>query len=158
MIKDSVQEIQSECDRLLALCKDTTRIDISVVSEELKECILALKTEYDKDSALDDNRLKILKSGCESEAIRLEYCLVCANMLDTTRYKQRCQVKDIYERFMTLKRTCKKNICDLMTYYNFADSIYNESKHIIFEMSEEQQELLDILKEVIEKCEKNKLS
>lgn len=158
MIKDSVQEIQSECDRLLALCKDTTRIDISVVSEKLKECILALRTEYDKDSALDDNRLKILKSGCESEAIRLEYCLVCANMIDTTRYKQRCQVKDIYERFMTLKRTCKKNIYDLMTYYNFADLIYNESKHIIFEMSEEQQELLDILKEVIEKCEKNKLS
>lgn len=158
MIKDSVQEIQSECDRLLALCKDTTRIDISVVSEKLKESVLELRTEYEKDSILDDNRLRILKSGCESEAIRLEYCLVCANMLDATRYKQRCQIKDIYERFMILRRTCKKDIYDLMTFYSLADSIYNESKHIIFEMSEEQQELLDILKEVIEKCEKNKLS
>lgn len=145
MIKTSVQEIQQECEKMLEIADSLERIDTYFVASAVRKALANLIAEFNKNCVVDERRIEVLKQQCESAAIRLEYCLVQARALDTSRYEERNLIYDCCKQY-NQKKT--RNI-DVLLFNQFIKDLDNEAGHLIFKLSDEQKQEIALLQEIM---------
>lgn len=148
MVRDSVREIQEACEKMItdAECLNA-RVDVFYNSKVLQSALRELTTEFDKDTVMDDVKIKALKANCESEAITLEYCLALSNVEYRRRYRDRCFVNDAFAVYSNKIRQLRERkdvsaISNQLANYRVLEHIVGESKHLLFELDADSRALL----------------
>ncbi len=145
MVKTSVQEIQQECEKMLEIADSLERIDTYFVASAVRKALINLTTEFNKNCAVDERQVQILKQQCESVAIRLEYCLVQAGALDPFRYEERNLIYSCCKQY-NQKKT--KNI-NVLLFNQFVKELGREAEHLIFKLSDIQKQRISLLQEIM---------
>lgn len=143
----SVKSIHQECNRMFKICHDLERIDVHYAEMELKEKLENLLSEYSKEVDYDEYAVMRLKREVERAAIKLEYILSNVNEDLRYRYADRVYIANIVNRISKLIHTKKgtKALVGLMYDYAQLNRLLCASRELIFELSEEQRELMKII-------------
>lgn len=145
MIKTSVQEIQQECEKMLEIADSLERIDTYFVASAVQKALSKLTSEFNKNCVIDDRIIEALKRQCETVAIRLEYCLVQAEVIDPSRYKERNLIYDCCKQYNQQKN---KNT-NILLFNRFIKELDSEAEHLIFKLSNEQKQEIALLQEIM---------
>lgn len=150
MTENSVDEILQECNRMLAIpCDD--RIDLIYAEKDLKKAMSELETKFKANEVYNDKVFNLLKHECNKQAIRVESCLAGFDSDLDTRLKLRCEVKDIMILLNNRIDRLRKDgeyfvICQVLYDYAFVEDIYEQSKNIIFSLSNDEKDRLRRIK------------
>lgn len=158
-IVDSVQQIISKCDEMLNIARDSEFLDVQSISKTLTFECNELKVLFDEHP---ENTLQLNKQKQKVErlAIRLEFFLSVRMNEFTYRKRLREMAAKLYEdcRDCSLRLSRDKSIptevlCEWGTRTVFALNLYARSTHIIFEISEEENNKIRDIVDAMKKCE-----
>lgn len=147
-VTDSVQQILQSCERMINESKDVEFVDIWSLANSLKIQSEELKAVFDQmpeNTAL----LQVKKQNVESTAIRLEFFMAIRLGVYYDRYKMREYAKKLYEdcRLIALQ-VAKDKTVDGITVdewgarTNWALKFYSRSKHVLFETTKEDEDMI----------------
>lgn len=158
-VVNSVQQIVRECESMLAKTEDCEYVDIKSLAKTLTDECNDLKEFFERfpDKTLE---LSAKKQTVENTAIRLEFYMCARLNLYEDRYKLRKSAGVMYD-------DCKRILCrmsvdkeanrDELLYWGtktkWALSFYGRSLHILFEISDEDEKIIE---EIINKMRKLK--
>lgn len=154
MIYDSVKDIVDNCDEMLSIVESgSERVDLQYAAKDLASALNRLKDEYASEE-YDELKIKHLKEDCEKEAIKMEYCLQRLNRKYQDRYNDRTLVVQIYNSLTTeinrqLSSGSKAELGTVLATHSMMSEIFEAAKHIRFELSEEDRELIGVVKETL---------
>lgn len=150
MVHDSVREIQEACNHMLEDAHKLDMISLLYSTTKLEEALGKLVSAFDVDKIVDDAEILQLKQECETEAIRLEYCLSINNKKYSKRYQDRCFVDEVcsdYDR--SIRHLREKHIVlavgNYLANHRFIEGVREESKHLLFELEPEVRQLLIVI-------------
>lgn len=150
MTDNSVMGILQECESMLQINCDC-RINVMLVKKDLQKAMQSLKSKYSENKIYNDSVINKLKSECNKQAIRLEYCLSDIDYKFGRRYKLRCEVKDIMILLNNRIDKLRKEgdyfvICQVLQDYSFVENIYQQSENISFELDTDEVNRLRAIK------------
>lgn len=145
MVYNSVKELKEACSQMLDIAAD--RLDMVYCKKELQESLTVLVNEFEEDSVVDDKKITELKADCEAKAIKMEYCLSLQYTQYANRYRERCFVSEVYKEYTEEIRRLRaehnyKAVSEMAANLRILEDIYNDTKHLLFELDPESKKLL----------------
>jgi hypothetical protein len=159
MIYNSVKDIKDYCYGMIQTAKDyDDRIDISYALQDLSASLNVLVGEYANET-YDEDKIKHLKELCEKDALNLEYSLMRVCDKYKYSYLMRSKVIELDEEIKALipevfRQGNKQAISYLMGANVSLEDIVEKVVHIKFELSDDDVEMLDVVKETVEQVNK----
>jgi len=155
-MKNSVVDISKECDKLLEISNELSKekLEVAARARALKKSMAELQELY-KDENYDEGLLAKAKLLCEQDAIQLEYVLRQYNYELKTRYEMRSMIITYYARVMSANK--------LLVRFGYPEELRNlliwskrlrelavpAARHISFDVTEKDKQLLLDIKEVL---------
>lgn len=152
-VVNSVKQIVDECDRMLTFAKDSEYADVRSMANVLEQKKSELFEVFDKTPE-KVKEVECLKAETESLAIRLEYYLSVRMGEYTERRKLRAYA---YKLYTDTREAClvyareqsndKYGITAWGVKTQWALTLYNRANHIIFELDEDDENMIkDIIR------------
>lgn len=154
---NSVKEIVTECQRLISICDGIEeRTDVFCALTGLGYSLSILNKEFMKEH-YDEFKITELKNKCERDAIYLEYILSIFNKDLRKRYIDRLEIATLFETIDSIVRkdfkkthyANKEFINNTLCNYASINKLLHKSQHIIFNLSEDERELIRIIGEQV---------
>ena len=161
MIYDSVKDIVDSCDEMLSIVESgSERVDLQYAAKDLSSVLNRLKDEYAKEEDYNELKIKHLKEDCEQEAIKMEFCLQRINRNYLSRYNDRMLVAKVYndltdEINRQLGSGSKAELGTVLATHSMMSDIFEAAKHIRFELSEEDRELIGVVQNTLTQVAKS---
>lgn len=148
-VHDSVQQISSEAKKLIDKASDVNFLDISIAAHNLKEAVSDMEDLFEKNPE-DTKNLIIKKRLTEERGLLLEYFLSVKTGDFKDRYRLRQYINCIYQDVSDLfkeKAACGKPevLAKWASHTHSIISIHNKSKHLLFSLTKEEEEILSII-------------
>ncbi|MCI9050343.1 MAG: hypothetical protein HFI05_00225 [Lachnospiraceae bacterium] len=145
----SVRSIEKECNKMMKLCDSLERIDIYYAKTELEEKLNLLLYAYAKETDYNEYEIRNLKEEVEHAAIKLEYILSSLDQDLHNRYNDRIWVCHTFNKIYELIHITKSisELGNLIWDYAQMDKMLHASKRLLFELTQEQRELIQIIQD-----------
>ncbi len=147
-VVDSVQQILSECDEMLAPTTDCEYADVKGLAKTLKDDCEKLRQLFEI-SPDDVESLRKQKQCVERTAIRLEFYLFARMGLYKERKELRSFAGRLYDDCRTITYRISRDpiathaeVVDWASYTGWALALYERSLHIVFELSEADEAII----------------
>ena len=154
-LTNSVIQIKLECDKLFALCDEYPTLEASIARAELKEKVESMVSAYKVEPG-NTSKINELKIIVEANAIRLESILASKCEECKNKHLLRSFAKNLYSdmRFVQYnisrdESLSKSDIANKISELKWILIFYQSSKHILFELDEEDENKIKELVELI---------
>ena len=147
-VVNSVKQIVEECDSMLRYAEDTEYLDVKGIAKTLTDAKNELSKLFD-ETPDKFKEIEMAKANVEAIAIRLEYYLSVRMDKYTERRKLRVFAAKMYD---DVREACiayaKENPDDAVgitkwgVTTNWALTFYSRANHIIFELSDDDENMI----------------
>lgn len=144
-VVNSVQQILEECNSMISQVEDCEFIDVKSLAETLKRECEELKKLYEENPDKERD-IRIKKVQVEDIAIKLEFYMYVRLGLYADRYKMRNFASNLYDDTKDIcfivcksKDENSEQILAWSRRTKWALSFFARSKHILFEVDEDDQ-------------------
>lgn len=156
MVRDSVNEVREECEKLLKEADAVAeRIDKLYCCKALRKSLDEMLAGY-SDEEYEEKRMRELKCQCEKDAITLECILGTSNIKLDNRYRERLRIAQKYTQMRSLiadlrRKNETRALASLLADCEPLSKLMLQTMHINFELTDEEKELFDVINSHIQK-------